>query len=214
MVDASLRRRARRIFSVLKQEYPDARCMLDYRNAYELLMATILAAQCTDARVNEVTSTLFAKYPDPTALAKANLETLERLIRPTGFFRQKAKSLLNCAKDIVERFQGKVPGTMAELTSLGGVGRKTANVVLGECFETPGIVVDTHLKRVTNRIGLTGQSDPDKIEFELDELIARKDRTAFSHVITFHGRGVCVARKPRCTECVIRSLCDTGAAGV
>ena len=213
MSDTGLRRRAGRVFSLLKREYPDARCMLDHRNAYELLMATILAAQCTDARVNEVTPTLFERYPTPAALAKVKPETLEQLIRPTGFFRQKARSLASCAKEIVERFDGAIPCTMEELTSLRGVGRKTANVVLGECFATPGIVVDTHLKRVTNRMGLTKTSDPDRIESELDELTERKDRTRFSHVITFHGRAVCAARKPRCTECVIRVLCDTGAVG-
>jgi len=197
---------------LLKREYPDARCMLDHRDAYELLTATILAAQCTDARVNEVTPVLFKRYPTSKALAKVKPETLEELIRPTGFFRQKTRSLLSCAKDIVEKFAGEVPGTMEELTSLRGVGRKTANVVLGECFGAPGIVVDTHLKRVTNRIGLTAQSDADKIEFELNDLIARKDRTLFSHVITFHGRAVCAARKPRCGECVIRELCDYGQA--
>ncbi len=212
MGDAALRKRARRIFTLLKREYPDARCMLDHRNAYELLVATILAAQCTDVRVNGVTGTLFGPYPDARTLAKVNPGTLEKLIRPTGFFRQKAKSLLSCAKDIVRKFDGEVPGTMEELTSLRGVGRKTANVVLGECFAAPGIIVDTHLKRLTNRIGLTGQSDPDKIERELDELIVRKDRLLFSHLITFHGRAVCVARKPRCSECVIRLLCDTGCA--
>lgn len=207
----SLQDRARQILQLLQKQYPDARCMLDHRNAYELLMATILAAQCTDAKVNEVTPTLFAEYPDARALACANEATLEKLVRPTGFFRQKSKSLLSCAKEIIERFDGKVPDCMEELTSLRGVGRKTANVVLGECYGCPGIIVDTHFKRVTNLIGLTRQSDPDKIELELNELVPRKDRTIFSHVITFHGRAVCIARKPKCPQCVIRALCDYGS---
>lgn len=208
MSDADRCQRARRVRTLLKKAYPDARTMLDHRNAYELLIATILAAQCTDAKVNEVTRTLFREYPDPESLAKAKGADVEKTVKPTGFFRQKTKSILGTASGIVERFGGKVPDNMEDLTSLPGVGRKTANIVLGECFGKPGIVVDTHLKRVTARIGLAHEKDPDKIEAELDDVIAEKDRTVFSHVVTFHGRRICVAAKPRCPECVVRPLCD------
>ncbi|KPK99985.1 MAG: hypothetical protein AMK75_06045 [Planctomycetes bacterium SM23_65] len=203
-----LKARARRVLSVLKKTHPDARVMLEHRNAYELLVATILAAQCTDEKVNQVTKSLFKKYPSPARLAKATLKTLEKEIKPTGFFRQKAKSITNCCKVIVEEHKGSVPYTMDDLVKLPGVGRKTANVVLGEYFDTPGIIVDTHLKRVTTRLGLTQSTDPDKIEANLDALIPRKDRTLFSHVIGFHGRRICHARKPNCNDCPVSKLCD------
>ena len=203
-----LRTRARKILSVLKKTHPDARVMLNHRNAYELLVATILAAQCTDEKVNQVTGTLFRKYVKPADLARANLRTLEKEIKSTGFFRQKSKSIQNCSRAIVEEHSGSVPDTMDELVELPGVGRKTANVVLGEYFNTPGIIVDTHLKRVTNRLGLTRNTDPDKIETDLDALIPRKNRTLFSHVVGFHGRRICIARKPKCDECPVSKLCD------
>ena len=203
-----LKARARKILRILAKTYPDARCMLDHRSAWELLVATILAAQCTDRKVNEVTADLFRKYPSPADLAKAKLPTLEKEIRPTGFFRQKSKSIVNAAKAVVDAHGGKVPGTMEGLVKLPGVGRKTANVVLGECFNAPGIIVDTHFRRVTGRLGLTENTDPDKIEADLDALIAKRDRTLFSHAITFHGRAVCVARKPKCEECPVNGLCD------
>jgi len=203
-----LRERARKIMNVLKKAYPDARCMLHHRNAYELLVATILAAQCTDQKVNEVTASLFKKYRTPADLAAAETSVLEKEVKSTGFFRQKTKSIRNCCAIIIRDYDGKVPGTMEEMLKLPGVGRKTANVVLGECFGKPGIIVDTHFRRVTARLGLTRNEDPDKIEADLDELIPLKDRTLFSHVITFHGRRICVARKPRCEECPVNSLCD------
>ena len=207
-----LKERARKIMNVLKETYPDARCMLNHRSACELLVATILAAQCTDQKVNEVTAGLFRKYRAPGELATAGLDVLEKEIKPTGFFRQKAKSIRNSCLAIMKDYGGKVPDTMEELVKLPGVGRKTANVVLGECFGKPGIIVDTHFRRVTGRLGLTRNEDPDKIEADLDELIAPADRTLFSHVITFHGRRICVARKPRCGECAVSSLCDYYAA--
>jgi endonuclease-3 len=207
-----LKERARKIMNVLKKSYPDARCMLNHRNAYELLVATILAAQCTDQKVNEVTATLFRKYRTPGDLAAADPNVLEKEIKPTGFFRQKAKSIRNSCLAIIKDYGGKVPDTLEEMVKLPGVGRKTANVVLGECFGKPGIIVDTHFRRVTGRLGLTRNEDPDKIEADLDELIALADRTLFSHVITFHGRRICVARKPRCEECPVNSLCDYYAA--
>jgi len=208
MTPADLKRRTRRILTALSNAYPDARCMLDYRNAYELLIATVLAAQCTDRKVNEVTVALFAKYPSPADLARAKLPTLEKEIRPTGFFRQKSKSIVNAAKAIVEDHGGEVPGTIDALTKLPGVGRKTANVVLGECFDQPGIIVDTHFKRVTTLLGLTKNTDPDKIEADLDALVPKRKRLLFSHLITFHGRAICIARRPRCDKCTIRRWCN------
>jgi len=207
-----LKERARKIMNVLKKTYPDARCMLRHRNPYELLVATILAAQCTDQKVNEVTATLFRKYRTPDDLAAAELDVLQKEIKPTGFFRQKAKSIRNSCVAIVKDYGGRVPDTLEEMVKLPGVGRKTANVVLGECFGKPGIIVDTHFRRVTGRLGLTRNEDPVKIEADLNELIATGDRTLFSHVITFHGRRICVARKPKCEECPVNSLCDYYAA--
>ncbi len=203
-----LKLRARKITAILRGKYPDARCMLDHKDAFQLLVATILAAQCTDKKVNEVTPALFRKYASPKALAAADLAALEREIKPTGFFRMKSKSIKGCAAAIVENHGGKVPGTMEQLVALPGVGRKTANVVLGECFGQPGIIVDTHFRRVAARLGLTASDDPDRIESELDVLIPPADRTLFSHLITFHGRQICVARKPKCDVCPVSGFCD------
>ena len=202
-----LKKRALRIVKALAKEYPDAQCALDFKNPYELLTATILSAQCTDARVNTVTPGLFEAYPSPREMAEAKPEELEEKIRSTGFFRQKAKSLLGCCGEIVEKFGGEVPDTMEDLTTLAGVGRKTANVVLGNCFGQPALTVDTHFKRLTARLELTSQSDPEKIEYELAELIPAGEQTAFSHRIILHGRAVCNARKPNCAECVLRKDC-------
>ncbi len=202
-----LKKRAQRIVKVLAKEYPDSKCALDYRNAYELLMATILSAQCTDVRVNMVTPVLFEKYPTPGDLADAEMGELESIIKSTGFFRQKAKSLVACCQDIVERFGGELPKTMDELSTLAGVGRKTANVILGNVFGVPGIVVDTHVKRLSNRLGLTQQSDPNKIEKDLMEMIPEKEWTLFSLRLIDHGRKVCDARKPQCIECALRKDC-------
>jgi endonuclease-3 len=197
-----------KVFALLKKTYPDARCVLSFTRPLELLVSTILAAQCTDERVNRVTPALYRKYRTADDFAKADLATLEKEIRPTGFFRNKAKSVKGCCAKIVSDFAGSVPQTMEELLTLPGVGRKTANVVLSECFDSPGIVVDTHFRRVTQRIGLTRNDDPDKIERDLDKLIPQRDRNAFSHVITFHGRRICVARKPKCENCPINRMCD------
>lgn len=199
--------RARKITSILRAKCPDARCMLDHKDAFQLLVATILAAQCTDKKVNEVTPALFRKYPSAKALADADLATLEREIKPTGFFRVKSKSIKGCASAIVAEHGGKVPDTMAQLVALPGVGRKTANVVLGECFGKPGIIVDTHFRRVAARLGLTASDDPDRIEADLDALIAPAERTLFSHLLTFHGRQICEARKPKCEICPVSALC-------
>ena len=205
----ALVRRARRINRELAETYPDATCELDYRNAFELLVATVLSAQCTDVRVNSVTPALFAAYPDPAALAAAQRDTLEELIRPTGFFRSKAESLLGLSRDIVERFDGTVPNRLKDLVTLRGVGRKTANVVLGNAFGVPGITVDTHMGRLSRRLGLTVNEDPVAVEKDLMALIERPEWTLWSHRVIFHGRRRCRARKPDCGNCEIARWCPS-----
>ncbi len=202
-------RRAYRIFNILRDVYPDARILLNFNNPFELLVATILAAQCTDERVNSVTPNLFSKYPDPVSLSKAPIEEIESIIKPTGFYKNKAKSIKKLSEEIVNKYSGEVPRTMEELSSLPGVGRKTANVVLTTCFNIPGIIVDTHLRRVTQRLGLTNNKDPDKIERDISILIKPEDQTKFSHVIGFHGRYRCKARAPQCAECEVKDLCPS-----
>jgi len=204
---AELRSRARRIDARLKKAYPDAAIALEFSNPLQLLVATILAAQCTDARVNQVTRQLFGNYPTAADYARASQKQLEREIKPTGFFRNKAKSIIACCREIGEKYGGEVPRTMEALTALPGVGRKTANVILGNVFGIPGIVVDTHVKRVSGRLGLSSSADPDKIEFDLNQLIPKKDWIGFSHRMTWHGRLTCAARKPKCPECPVLQLC-------
>ncbi len=207
---AALGQHAATILAKLLERYPDAHCALDFRNPYELLCATILSAQCTDKRVNMVTPSLFARYPDATALADANPEELEEIIRSTGFYRSKAKSLIGMAQALVERHGGNVPDDMEALVVLPGVGRKTANVVLGDAFEkSEGIVVDTHVTRLANRLGLTNQSDAVKIEQALMPLFPRERWTKVSHLLIEHGRQVCDARKPRCGDCILADLCPS-----
>ena len=207
---AGRRKRTEEIIRRLHVEHPDAHCALDHRNAYELTVATILSAQCTDERVNQVTPALFAKHPDAGSLARADQEGLELLINPTGFFRNKAKSLLGMARAVVERHGGEIPKTMEELNELPGVGRKTANVVLGNAFGIDeGIVVDTHVRRLSQRLGLSREEDPEKIERDLMDLVPREEWTDFSHLLIFHGRRVCHARKPKHDECAICELCPT-----
>ena len=186
---------------------PEAVVELQHRTPFELLVATILSAQCTDERVNGVTPALFAKYSGPRQLAEAKPLELETIIRPTGFFRSKANSLIRCSQALLMQFKGKVPETIEELTSLPGVGRKTANVMLGTCFHRPAIIVDTHVKRVANRLQLTVSADPTTIEFNLQGLLPQKDWTDGSQRILLHGRYVCVARKPKCESCVIYNDC-------
>ncbi|MDT7042046.1 endonuclease III [Candidatus Nitronereus thalassa] len=200
--------RACRIIATLKRALPEAIVELQHRTPFELLVATILSAQCTDERVNSVTPALFAKYPGPQHLAKANPADVEAIIRSTGFFRSKAKSVIHCSQGLVELFNGKVPDTMEELTSLPGIGRKTANVILGACFQKPGIIVDTHVKRVANRLHLTTSHDPTTIEYDLQALLPQQDWTGGSQRFLLHGRYVCLARKPKCGSCVISADCD------
>ena len=207
---AALGAHAATVLARLLERYPDAHCALDFRNPYELLCATILSAQCTDKRVNMVTPALFARYPDATALAAAKPEELEEIIRSTGFFRSKAKSLIGMAQALVERHGGEVPDDMEALVVLPGVGRKTANVVLGDAFDQrEGIVVDTHVTRVGNRLGLTKESDAVKIEQALMPLFPREQWTKISHLLIEHGRQVCDARKPRCGECILADVCPS-----
>ena len=194
----------------LKAEYPDARTELDWSNPLELLVATILSAQTTDVQVNRVTESLFAKYRTAEDYADSNPEELEEDIRPTGFYRNKARSLRGMANALVEKHAGEVPRTMSELVALPGVGRKTANVVLGNAFGTnEGIVVDTHVRRVSGRLGLTESSDPVNIEQELIEVVPEQDRTIFSHLLILHGRRTCKARKPDCPNCILNDICPS-----
>ena len=202
--------RARKIIARLKREYPDATCALHHQNALELVVATILSAQCTDARVNMVTPHLFAKYRTAADYAAADPRVLEKEIQSTGFFRNKTKSIIGMAQALVERHGGEVPQTMEELTALPGVGRKTANVILGTWFKkNEGVVVDTHVHRLSRLLGLTRQDDPVKIEQDLMEIVPRADWTWFSHTLILHGRAVCIARRPKCAECVINRLCPS-----
>ena len=205
-----LKARAAEVNRRLAKRYPEAKCSLDFTNAFELLIATILSAQSTDARVNIVTKSLFRKYPGPAAFAKASQVEMETDVKQTGFFRNKAKAVIACAQAIMERHGGEVPQTMDELTALPGVGRKTANVVLGNAFQTPaGIVVDTHVTRVSGRLGLTANSDAVKIEEDLVPLLKRSEWTVFAHRLIYHGRETCIARKPLCEECVLNDICPS-----
>lgn len=202
-----------RIAEILRRlaaAYPNAECALHHRNAWELLVATILSAQCTDARVNMVTPELFRKYPTPKAMAEASIPAIEEEIRSTGFYHNKAKSITGAAKKLVAEFGGQVPKTMAELLSIPGAARKTTNVVLGVAFGlAEGIVVDTHVLRLSNRLSLTQSTDPKKVEQELMQIIPRDHWIQFSHELIHHGRQVCIARKPRCADCTLETLCHS-----
>ena len=204
---AARRARALRIVRLLAKSYPDADCALQHRGAFELLVATILSAQCTDKMVNQVTPSLFARFPTPEAMASAAPAELERLIQRTGFFRQKAKSIQSASQDLVTRFGGRVPETLDALVTLRGVGRKTANVVLGNAFGVPGLTVDTHMTRINRRLGLTREADPEKIERDLMQLVPEEEWTLYSHRVIHHGRVCCDARRPRCEGCPLRELC-------
>ncbi len=197
----------RQVLRRLKKAYPDARLALHFRNPLELLVALILAAQCTDEKVNQVTRTLFDRYRTAQDYARADLNELEKLIHPTGFFRQKARSLQKCCQTLLERFHGEVPNRLEDLLELPGVGRKTANILLGNAFGKPAIGVDTHVMRLAQRLGFTRHTDPDKIEQDLNQLVPVPERTRFCHLMQTHGRQVCLARKPKCGECVLNDLC-------
>ncbi len=207
MSTARIRNRTAKIRSVLAELYADAHCALHFSNPLELLVATILSAQCTDERVNKVTPALFKKYPDAQAYAESELEELESYIRSTGFFRNKAKNIQACCKALVAQHGGEVPRSMAELVPLPGVGRKTANVILGNAFGIPGIPVDTHVGRLSRRMGLTEHDDPVKVEADLMKLIPEDEWTMFGHRMIFHGRQVCASRKPNCEACPLRAIC-------
>ncbi len=208
----ALVRRARRVNRMLAEVYPDAACELDYRNSFELLVATVLSAQCTDVRVNLVTPALFDEFPGPRAMAAAPRERIEDLIHSTGFFRAKAESLLGLSRDIVEKYDGVVPGHLKDLVTLRGVGRKTANVVLGNAFGVPGITVDTHMGRLARRLGLTVNEDPVAVERDLNALIERREWTLWSHRVIFHGRRRCTSRRPDCGACELARLCPSAGS--
>jgi endonuclease-3 len=203
------RAQARKVLTQLKKKFPDARTELDFSDPFQLLVATILAAQSTDVTVNKVTPGLFKKYPSPEAFAKAGQSALERDIHSTGFFRMKARAIIEASRDLIDRFGGEVPGDMESLISLRGVGRKTANVLLASAFGQPAIIVDTHVRRCSQRLGLSENTDPDKIELDLQRLLPRKDWSLFSHTFVLHGRYVCTAKKPRCSECSMRTFCPS-----
>ncbi|MGS2613013.1 endonuclease III [Micromonospora sp. LZ34] len=211
--DLGRKRRARKIGRVLTETHPDAHCELDHSNPLELAVATILSAQCTDKKVNEVTPKLFARYPTAADYAGAQRAELEELIRPTGFYRNKTDSLIKLGQALVERYDGRVPGKLADLVTLPGIGRKTANVILGNAFDVPGITVDTHFHRLVGRWRLSGETDPVKVEHAIGALIERRDWTMFSHRVIFHGRRVCHARKPACGACTLAKLCPSYGTG-
>jgi len=200
--------RIKNILKILDEHYPDVKVALNYTNPLELLIATILSAQCTDERVNQLTPHLFKKYPTAKDYAMADLKTLEQDIKPTGFYKNKAKHIKECCQVLVEKYNGQVPANLEILTKLPGVGRKTANVVLGNAFDMPGIVVDTHVRRVANRLGLTKHQDALKIEKDLMQLIPKEKWTKFSLQLTWHGRRICKARNPQCNKCPLHKWCN------
>lgn len=202
------RQRVLKIREIFEKIYGDAACSLDYKDPLQLLIATQLAAQCTDARVNIVTKDLFKKYKNVYDFANANPEELEQDIKSTGFYRNKARNIINCCKMLIEKHNGEVPNNMEDLLALPGVGRKTANLILGDIFGIPGIVVDTHAKRIANRLGLTKNQDPTKVEYDLMEVVPKDYWSKFCHQLVYHGRAICNARTPKCEQCPINHLCD------
>src|SRR5665213_2830617 len=209
---AAKKERAEKICAALRRTYPAAHCELNFFSPLELLVATILSAQCTDKRVNLVTAELFKKFRSAKDFSDADISELENEIRPTGFFKNKAKNIKACCAALVEKHRGEVPRTMDELTKLAGVGRKTANVVLGNAFDiNVGVVVDTHVTRLSQRLGLTTHTDAVKIELDLIPIVPRKDWTLFAHLLIYHGRAICQARKPKCAECVLKEHCPSAA---
>ena len=205
--------RARAIYRILSKTYPNVRCELDYKTAYQLLVATVLSAQCTDKRVNQTTPALFKKYPNPVKMAQADIKDIQRLVKSTGFYRAKAKNIKTLSSKIITDFDGKVPNKLESLITLPGVGRKTANVVLGHAFGIPGITVDTHFGRLSRRLGWSKQNNPVKVEFEVGELIPQKEWTNLSQRMIWHGRRVCHSRKPACGACPLAKLCPSYGIG-
>ncbi len=213
MPDTALVRRARKVDRTLAETYPDAGCELDFTTPFELLVVTVLSAQTTDRRVNGISPTLFATYPDATAMAAGDRERIEAIVQPTGFFRAKTESLLKLSQALVERFDGEVPARLEDLVTLPGVGRKTANVVLGNAFGIPGLTVDTHFGRLVRRLGWTEETDPVRTEAAIMELFPRRDWTMLSHHLIWHGRRVCHARKPACGACPVARWCPAYGEG-
>ncbi len=204
----------RHVLALLKKNYPDAHCELNHKNPFELLIATILSAQCTDERVNKVTPVLFKKFPTPEDLAEGSLKEIEEIIRTTGFYKNKAKNIKVCSQMLVHDFDSEIPTSVAELTQLAGVGRKTANVVLGVAFNIPnGIVVDTHVSRISQRLGFSKNKNPEKIEADLIKIFPKKEWIRLSHYLIFHGRRSCKARSPSCKECFLNSICPKNKFG-
>ena len=210
MAGRDRKQEVKKIIEILHKRFPKARCLLDYENPFQLLISTILAAQCTDERVNAVAKTLYKKYKSPSDFVNAPEDELKADIRSTGFYNNKARSIKKCCRSLVEDYGGKVPETMEELVKLGGVGRKTANVLLVNCFGKQGIIVDTHMLRVAGLIGLTRNKNADKVEKDLAAIVPDDKWSLFSHVISFHGRNICTARAPDCPGCSINKLCDYG----
>ena len=208
-MDNSNRTRAKKIVNTLNKEYPDSKCSLNYKNPHQLLIATILSAQCTDQRVNQVLPKLFKKYPTIESFAYADLSELSKYIFSCGYHNQKAKSIQGSSLAILEKYNGKVPETMSELITLPGVGRKTANCILGECFNVPSMVIDTHMIRIMNLLGFATTKDPKKIELELMKIFDKKDWVKLTHMIIDHGRSICIARRPQCDNCVLSPNCPS-----
>ena len=204
-----LKKRVGKIMRILAKAYPDAHCRLNYSNPLEISIATILAAQCTDVKVNEVTAALFEKYRKAKDYAKVSQSALEEDVRSCGFYRNKAKSIRNFTSAIIEKHGGEVPDTMEKLTALPGIGRKSANLILSSAFDKPGIIVDTHVRRVAPRLGLTEEKNPDKIEADLNELVPAKERADFSHRVADHGRAICHLRRPECSACPLKTVCPS-----
>ncbi len=208
------KKRAAQIVEILERTYPDAVCSLEFKDAFQLMVATQLAAQCTDARVNIVTRDLFVKYPDVYAYAAADISEFEQDVKSTGFFRNKAKNIINAARMIISDYGATVPSNMEDLLKLPGVGRKTANLILGDFYGIPGIVVDTHAGRLARRMGLTAYEDPEKVEYDLQKLVPKEKWTSFCHCLVFHGRALCMARKAQCEQCPVMHFCDYGQKSI
>ena len=204
-----MKKDAKKIVEALKRRYPDATCSLDFKTPFEMVVAVVLSAQCTDERVNKTTPDIFKKYSTPEDFANIDIELLEKLIHPCGFYKNKAKNIKACAQEIVKRFGGKVPQTMEELISLPGIGRKSANVIMLEVFgKAEGIAVDTHCKRIANKMGLSKENEPEKIEQDLLKIFDKEDYKDINHLLVWHGRNTCIARNPKCEECPVRKMCD------